>query len=184
MDRPLDIDADAKPAPIGWWMPAWDRFCARIVKIDTGYTGGEDTRCWLWKNDWARADTFVVDGVTWIPYRWAYTHLVGLIPDGLTLDHLCRQPACCNPEHLEPVTLGVNMGRENKARAAERTMCVKGKHPWPEHKVTFGSKGRSYCRGCRADRRASHKGAAPRVDPTGPVGDSHDGAAQRPEQLG
>ena len=38
---------------------------------------------------------------------------VGSIPDGLHLDHLCRVPACVNPEHLEPVTLA-----ENNRRAA------------------------------------------------------------------
>lgn len=44
-------------------------------------------------------------------HRFAYELLVGPVPDGLQLDHLCRNRACCNPEHLEPVE-----GVENRLR--------------------------------------------------------------------
>lgn len=44
-------------------------------------------------------------------YRFAYEHFVGPIPEGLELDHLCRNPGCVNPEHLEPVTHGENTRR-------------------------------------------------------------------------
>ena len=44
-------------------------------------------------------------------HRFAYETLVGPIPDGLVLDHLCRNPKCVNPAHLEPVTRQENIRR-------------------------------------------------------------------------
>jgi hypothetical protein len=76
----------------------------RIVQSDTG--------CWLWtgtvNNTYGRAR---IDGRARYTHRYAYEMLVGPIPDGLVLDHLCRVRLCCNPAHLEPVT-----DRENVAR--------------------------------------------------------------------
>lgn len=46
-------------------------------------------------------------------YRRLYNRLFGSIPDGLELDHLCFDPSCCNPWHLEPVTHTANMRRSN-----------------------------------------------------------------------
>ncbi len=51
-------------------------------------------------------------------HRWAYEHLVGVIPDGLDLDHLCRTPRCVNPAHLEPVTNRENSRRGFASRGA------------------------------------------------------------------
>lgn len=60
-------------------------------------------------------------------HRFMYERLVGPVPAGLTLDHLCRNRACCNPSHLEPVT-----HRENALRGvsfaavnARKTHCAK-----------------------------------------------------------
>lgn len=49
-------------------------------------------------------------------HRWAYEHLVGPIPEGLHIDHLCRNRQCVNPDHLEPVTLEENTRRMHAVR--------------------------------------------------------------------
>lgn len=58
------------------------------------------------------------DGGRMLAHRAAYELLVGPIPAGLTLDHLCRNTKCCNPAHLEPVTNAENVRRAWAARCA------------------------------------------------------------------
>jgi hypothetical protein len=87
-------------------------------------------------------------------HRWAYEALVGPIPDGLTLDHLCRNRACVNPAHLEPVTMRENVlrGFNPCAINARKTECPKG-HPFDEVN-TYRKPSRPqlrYCRTCERD---------------------------------
>lgn len=53
-------------------------------------------------------------------HRFAYELKYGPIPEGMTLDHLCRNPSCVNPDHLEPVTNAENVKRAHDARKAGR----------------------------------------------------------------
>lgn len=61
-------------------------------------------------------------------HRAAYELFVGDIPEGLVIDHLCRVPACCNPDHLEPVTHRTNMrrGTAPSAVTANTNRCKRG----------------------------------------------------------
>lgn len=70
-----------------------------------------------------------VDARTEKVHRVAYELLVGTIPADLQIDHLCRNRACWNPEHLEPVTLHENVRRSKQALAsanAKKTHCKRG----------------------------------------------------------
>ena len=69
--------------------------------------------CWEWTADRAKSGhgRIRVDGRTQMAHRIAYELLVGPIPEGLELDHLCRNTCCVNPDHLDPVTHLENMRR-------------------------------------------------------------------------
>src|SRR5437016_12881449 len=84
--------------------------------------------CW----EWTGAKTIdgygsFRNGKTVRAHRFAYELLVGPIPKGLSIDHLCRNPACGNPVHLEPVPIRENVLRENGrgAQNAHRQHCPK-----------------------------------------------------------
>lgn len=85
-------------------------------------------------------------------HRVVYERHVGLIPDGLTLDHLCKNRACVNPEHLEPVSLRENIlrGDSPAARHAVKTHCVHG-HEYTDANTYRDPKGRRGCRICRRE---------------------------------
>jgi hypothetical protein len=69
--------------------------------------------CWRWKGgqNGPGYSMFWLDGQMRYAHRLVYELLVGPIPEGLELDHLCRNRACVNPAHLEPVTHSLNVLR-------------------------------------------------------------------------
>lgn len=86
----------------------------RRVEIDP------ETGCWIFTGALNRGYGRVALTPTRLMYahRVMYLALVGDIPDGMQLDHLCRVPACCNPLHLEPVTQRENVMRGEGFAAA------------------------------------------------------------------
>jgi hypothetical protein len=116
--------------------------------------------CWLWTGAKARNGYGVInkgrraDGVS-VVHRVVWELLVGPIPDGTELDHVCRIRACCNPDHLEPVTRAVNVARGSRRAGAPRKTHCKNGHPYtPENTLPNGPRGRA-CRECMnaANRR-------------------------------
>lgn len=94
-------------------------------------------------------------------HRWAYENLVGPIPEGLVIDHLCRNKRCVNPDHLEAVTQQENVVRDYRARGIGRDAnhCVNG-HERNENNTYFGATGRIYCRQCERQRGIKHRSRA------------------------
>lgn len=91
-----------------------------------------------------------VEGRSVFVHRLAYALLRGPIQDGLTLDHLCRNPSCCNPEHLEPVTAAENIRRGTQGQAqASKTHCVRGHEFTPENTYRPPGKNERACRECQ-----------------------------------
>lgn len=82
-----------------------------------------ETGCILWarscfSNGYGQ---FKCAGKNWKAHRFSYTAAMGVIPPGLTIDHLCRVRRCVNPLHLEAVTM-----EENWARRPREAVCARG----------------------------------------------------------
>lgn len=117
-------------------MPVEDRI-KRAVTIDP------DTGCWVWQRAKNREgygrmsvpNSHRAGGGVWFAHRVSYEVFVGPIPEGLVLDHLCRNRACVNPDHLEPVTHKTNLRRGETLQAANllKTHCPYGHEFSPEN---------------------------------------------------
>lgn len=114
--------------------------------------------CWLWTGPLDRDGygTVYADGKTRRVHRYVYEQLVGPIGARQVLDHLkddrgpCKHRHCCNPAHLQPVTVEVNAKRVRPWNA-EKTHCPQG-HPYDQFAVTYACKDgreRRFCRECR-----------------------------------
>jgi hypothetical protein len=121
--------------------------------------------CWLWTAALSQAGygAFGAERVNGRnrfvhAHRFAYELLVGPIPEGLQLDHLCRNRACCNPAHLEPVTLRENLMRGNTvaARNSIKTHCKHG-HPFDLENTRIDPRtGNRACWTCRRATSAAY----------------------------
>ena len=105
--------------------------------------------CWLWMAGKIRGyGNFRTQGGTQA-HRFAYSLEFGTIPDGLELDHLCRNRACVRPSHLEAVTGLVNIRRGYAARYTG--FCRHG-HPYTPENSGYRPSGKRYCRLCQRER--------------------------------
>jgi hypothetical protein len=92
-------------------------------------------------------------------HRLSYEHHVGPIPDGMVLDHLCRNKACIRPSHLDPVPQRTNIhrGASPTARNATATECIHG-HPFDAENTYWRPDGKGrLCRACGRDRKMRAK---------------------------
>ncbi len=92
-------------------------------------------------------------------HRVMYELLVGPIPEGMCLDHLCKNRGCVRPDHLEPVTLAENTlrGEGRGAKNARMTHCGRGHEFTPDNTHTHGTRRR--CRTCQHDYYVARRGA-------------------------
>lgn len=112
----------------------------------------EPTNCWMWEggynsNGYPRYHSR--KGLGTIPYRISWTLLEGEIPAGYHLDHLCRNPGCVRPSHLEPVAPRTNAIRSSNPTGINhrKTHCSRG-HEFSEENTIWDSKGHRRCRIC------------------------------------
>lgn len=91
------------------------------------------------------------NGTRTVVHRLIWEHLNGPVPEGLQLDHICRNTACCNPKHLRPVTAQVNVlyGNNLCAQNARKSVCPKCGGPY-----TVRPDATRYCRSCTQARQA------------------------------
>jgi len=142
--------------------PPEERLWAKVRKTET---------CWLWTGGKARGYGFFTigskaDGTRHHAYvhRFVYELLVGPIPEGMTLDHLCHNAdrscpggptclhrRCVNPAHLEPATMKENglRGGSFAAINARKTHCKHGHEFTPENTYFNRKRGRRTCKTCR-----------------------------------
>ena len=123
-----------------------------------------DDECWPWlagisPNGYGRFH--VVDPQPQYAHRFAYELLVGPIPKGLTIDHLCKNKRCVNPAHMEPVTAAENTRRNDAPmhvlHRADR--CQRGHDLSEVGYVRPDGKGR-ICRVCQKNRESAKRRAA------------------------
>lgn len=135
-----------------------DRFFAK-VRIDA-------SGCWLWQGRLFSNGYGTIRDAPHrrLAHRVAYELLVGPVPDGLVLDHLCRVRRCVNPAHLEAVTQGENVRRGVRADGSPvlRQACGHG-HLYSAESTHITPSGQRRCRICDAqrarDRRAAQRAA-------------------------
>lgn len=116
--------------------------------------------CWLWQmslsplgyGNWTVPElgTSRAHRVTWMLLR-------GPIPEGMVVDHMCRERSCVNPNHLRVVTIAVNSIQNSEGVSAvnfERTDCLHGHGPLVENPYVPG---RRYCATCAAERNRANQ---------------------------
>ena len=152
-----------------------ERFWSRVERTET---------CWWWRGTvscYGYGAFAPGRGRNIRAHKFAWESTNGPVPDGLVLDHLCRNRACCNPEHLEPVTPRVNSlrGIGPSAINSRKTECVNG-HRFTPANTRVDADGRRNCRTC-ARAKAARSNAVRRAerDATRCVGVGRCGPCQR-----
>jgi len=109
--------------------------------------------CWVWNGSMMNEGYGVYGkrrrGESNLAHRIMYEVMVGPIPAGMTIDHLCRNRRCVNPAHLEPVSIAENVmrGESPPARNARKEACPLG-HPYNAENTYMGPTGHRQCRTC------------------------------------
>lgn len=126
------------------------RFHDRVISEPAS---GFDEPCWTWTGNTKPDGYGLINlaGRQRSVHRVSYEATVGAVPDGLELDHLCRNTRCVNPAHLEPVTHDENMRR----RFVLITECRNG-HPFDEVNTYIRADGSRACRACGRNRTAKY----------------------------
>lgn len=112
--------------------------------------------CWLWTGTTIKGGygRFTSGGHKILAHRFAYELLVGPVPGGFELDHLCRVPSCANTTHVEPVSHQVNCQRGSGSK--RKVSCLRG-HQFNAENTYLTPGGRRQCRTCKQRRGLAYK---------------------------
>lgn len=124
---------------------------APIVRLMEGMKQDPLTGCWDWQgrpNYEGGYGRMSLRGKQYFVHRISYTLHVGPIPDGMEIDHLCRNRMCVNPSHLEAVTGRVNTyrGQGPSAINSRKTHCIRGHELVPGNLYKAANK--RLCKAC------------------------------------
>lgn len=165
----------------------------RLDRFHQKYREGDADECWVWLgaltgSGYGNFYVGRVDGRKQYTsaHRFAYESEFGPVPKGLVLDHLCRNRACVNPSHLEPVTNAENIRRG--ASGILVTHCPKG-HALEGDNLRRRNDGRRGCAECLRQRNVAKTGSCDecgtpvmaRSPRCGPCGRIHAWAVRRRE---
>lgn len=136
--------------------PLHERFWQKVLRTS-------DNACWTWTGSVLSAKhhygTFRVNGRNVLAHRFMKEIFAGPIPEGMVIDHLCRNTICVNPYHLDIVTIGENT-RRGDHRFRRMTQCHRGHEFTAENTrmepLANGSVARR-CRECERIRKAKKR---------------------------
>ncbi|WP_411194457.1 HNH endonuclease signature motif containing protein [Rhodococcus erythropolis] len=135
--------------------PALERFVEKTAPADNGcivWTAGIASQAgygYFYAGRTSREQTGRV-----YAHRWAYEHYVGTIPEGMEIDHLCRNRLCVNPKHLEAVTRDENYRRSLGNH--RKSQCPAG-HPYAGVNLYVTPSGGRQCRTCKKRASVKHR---------------------------
>ena len=115
--------------------------------------------CWHWTGAASHdgyGRVYTERGVKYA-HRVVWELLVGPIPEGLVIDHLCRNRSCVNPDHLEPVTRKENQRRGQANQNIAKTHCKRGHEFTEENTYIQPSTGKRGCRRCKRDAMRKYR---------------------------
>lgn len=126
-----------------------ERFWSKVNKTES---------CWVWTACKTKLGygQFGISNVVYYAHRVAYELVRGRIPDGMVIDHLCRNPSCVNPAHLDVVTQSENIKRgvahSNYSKTMRAKTHCKNGHEFNERNTYFKPNGNRNCKTCQKSR--------------------------------